>query len=568
MNKTKRLIPILALCGILIAGAAPSGKPTDRDKENKDARSHDLALQRNLKTFNSMVKALEENYVDSIRIDEAFDAAIDAMLGTVDPYTEFFNAEDHEKLERLTTGTYGGIGAYLLTFDGATYISEPVYGAPAQRAGLRAGDKILRVDSVDVLGMDGDKVSKLLRGNPSTQLTVRVARPYETDSIHEFTFTREKVSEQSVPYAGVIDGSTGFIRISQFVEDTPKGVEAALREFMANPDVKEVVIDLRGNGGGVVESAVDIAGFFLPKGTEVMTMKGKTRASEKTYKTTRKPLMPDIPLAVLIDGGSASASEILAGALQDLDRAVLVGSNSFGKGLVQSTSQLPYDAFLKVTIAKYYIPSGRLIQALDYSRRNPDGSVARVPDSLTNVYHTRNGREVRDGGGLKPDTTVDWGRNSQLLYDLITNQQVFKYANKFQAENPSIPAPGEFEVTDEIYSDFCAFVDTTRIHPDRGGMLYLDGLRKTVKEEGYANDSITALLDSLAPMLRPDLQRDLRAKREEIIDYLAPELVGRYYYEKGRTRNALTRDKGLQTAVSILRDSRKYNDILHPKRKK
>lgn len=278
--------------------------------------------------------------------------------------------------------------------------------------------------------------------------------------------------------------------------------------------------------------------------------------------------MPDIPLAVLIDGGSASASEILAGALQDLDRAVLVGSNSFGKGLVQSTSQLPYDAFLKVTIAKYYIPSGRLIQALDYSRRNPDGSVARVPDSLTNVYHTRNGREVRDGGGLKPDTTVDWGRNSQLLYDLITNQQVFKYANKFQAENPSIPAPGEFEVTDEIYGDFCAFVDTTRIHPDRGGMLYLDGLRKTVKEEGYANDSITALLDSLAPMLRPDLQRDLRAKREEIIDYLAPELVGRYYYEKGRTRNALTRDKGLQTAVSILRDSRKYNDILHPKKKK
>lgn len=556
-----RLLPILTAAAIATAGViGAANQPTP-------PTSHDMAFQRNLALFNALAKTLEENYVDSIRTDEAFQAAIEGMLNTIDPYTEYFNPDDKNALAKLTTGTYGGIGAMILTRDGATYISEPIEGAPAALSGLKAGDKILSIDSVSALGLPGDKVSEMLKGQPGTPVRVKLQRPFATDSIIDLTITREKVYQNSVPYYNVI-GNTGYIRLTSFIDDSPKKIEEALMEFKGNPNVKNIVLDLRGNGGGLVESAVDIVGFFVPKGTEVLRTRGKHPGSEKIYKTTKSPIYPDIPLAVLIDGASASASEITAGALQDLDRAVLIGTNSYGKGLVQGTVELPYDALLKVTVAKYYIPSGRLIQALDYSHRNPDGSVARTPDSLTNVYHTLHGREVRDGGGLKPDSTISWGTPSRLLYDLVANNRIFDYATEYAAGHESIGDPLEFRVTDEMFEDFVARQDTSIIKADRAGLDLLKSLREVAHTDGFENPELTALMDSMQPMLKPDLRRDLYNRRKDLSELIAEEIASRYDYARGRAAASLHSDIGLCTARGILDNPDLYRRILGLEKKK
>ncbi|MCM1378045.1 MAG: S41 family peptidase [Clostridium sp.] len=553
-----RFLPILALtaAGVAVAAGAVS---------NNTELSHDMAFQRNITLFNALAKTLEESYVDSIRTDEAFEAAIAAMLNTVDPYTEYYTAEDKAALSKMTTGSYGGIGSYILTHDGATYLSEPIEGSPAHNAGLRAGDKILKVDSVSALGLPGDKVSAMLKGQPGTTVTVSIFRPFVQDSLQTVTIVREKVHENSVPYYSVV-GNTGYVRLTSFIDDSPAQIEKALQEFKSNPAVKNVVLDLRGNGGGLVESAVDIVGFFVPKGTEVLRTRGKDSSDLKIYKTTKSPILPDMPLAVLIDGGSASASEIVAGSLQDLDRAVLLGTNSYGKGLVQGTRELPYDALLKVTLAKYYIPSGRLIQALDYSRRNTDGTVARTPDSLTHVFKTLHGREVRDGGGLKPDSVLNWRQSSRLLYDLVGNNRIFDYATEYAAKNPTIGRPEEFEISDEVFADFVAHLDTTMVKADRAGLELLKTLRETADSEGYASKELTALMDSMQPLLEPDLQRDLYAKREDISELLASEIVSRYYFARGRAANELRTDIGLRAAREILDNPARYRKILNIKK--
>lgn len=526
--------------------------------------SHDVSVSRNLSTFNAIVKELELNYVDSIRPKEAFGAAIEAFLSTVDPYTEYYSADDRNELTKITTGQYdyGGIGSFIMQRDGSSYISGPMEGAPAAKAGLRSGDKIIRVDSIDTSNMGSQDVSSKLRGLAGTPVSVTVQRPYVTDSILTFNLIRAKLSDPSVPYWGVINGNTGYIRLTQFLADSGKDVYEALESFKANPEVTQIVLDLRGNGGGLLEQAVDILGNFLPKGTEVLRTRGRDKALEKVYKTTKKPIYPDIPLAVLIDGGSASASEITAGALQDLDRAVLIGSRSFGKGLVQSTRPLPFDGLLKVTVAKYYIPSGRLIQALDYSHRNPDGSVARTPDSLTNVYHTVMGREVRDGGGLTPDISIDWGRVSPILYNLVADNKIFDFATKYANTHDSIPSPWEFVVTDELFEEFKGSLDTQSLKYDKVMDQLLKQLRETAKEEGYLTDEAAAAIDTLSPLLANDVNQDLDNKQEEISEYLGGEIASRYYFENGRLIQTLKHDKALKTAIETLSDQQKLNTIL------
>ena len=532
--------------------------------EDKPKASHDISVNRNLTTFSAIVKELELNYVDSIRPTEAFGAAIEAFLSTVDPYTEYYSSEDRNELTKMTTGPYdyGGIGSYIMQRDGKAYISGPMEGAPAAKAGLRSGDWIIRVDTTDTSHMTSAEVSSRLRGLAGTPVQVTVNRPFVADSILTFDIIRAKLIDPSVPYYGVIDGNTGYIRLTQFIAESGKDVYEALQSFKENPDVTQIVLDLRGNGGGLLEQAVDIIGNFVPKGTEVLRTRGKDKAMEKVYKTTKKPIYPDIPLAVLIDGGSASASEITAGALQDLDRAVLVGSRSFGKGLVQSTRPLPFDGLLKVTVAKYYIPSGRLIQALDYSQRNPDGSVARTPDSLTNVYRTLHGREVRDGGGLTPDITVDWGKVSPILYNLVGDNKIFDYATKYANTHDSIPPVWEFEVTDELYEDFKNNLDKGSLRYDKVMEQLLSQLQEAAKAEGYLTEEAQEAFDTLGPLLTNDVNQDLDNKRDEISEYLGSEIASRYYYDNGRLIYSLKTDKALRTAIETLADREKLNNIL------
>lgn len=526
-------------------------------------RSTDAAIARNLNTFNSIVKELQNNYVDSIAPDRSFGVAIDAFLSTIDPYTVYYPVEEQNELQTMTTGEYGGIGAYLLDRDSSTYIMEPMQGSPAARAGIRAGDRILRVDSIDVSRKLSADVTKVLRGRPNTMVSIKLQRPFAADSIIDVTFARELLQQPSVPFYTVV-GNTGYIRLTSFINKSPEEVKEALESFKTDSRVKNIVLDLRGNGGGLVESAVDILSFFVPKGTEVVRTRGREASSQRIYKTMRSPIFPDIPLAVLIDGSSASASEILAGAVQDLDRGVLIGSRSYGKGLVQTTRPLPYQGVLKFTVAKYYIPSGRLIQALDYGKRKEDGSVSRIPDSLTNVYKTRHGRTVRDGGGLQPDSVIDWGKVNRLVYNVVRDNWSFDYATKYAATHPSIPAASEFVVTDSIYDDFKKSIDPKRFKYDRVMEEAMKQLREIATEEGYMGDDTEAAFDSLSKLLIHDLNKDLDTHRSEIEEYLGSEIVGRYYYEPGKIAYMLRDDKAFKAARDIL-DSGKYKQILSEK---
>lgn len=523
-------------------------------------------LARNLNNFNSIVKQVELHYVDTINTDQSFKAAIEAFLASTDPYTEYYSADDQEKLQKMTTGEYGGIGSYIMQRNGSSFISQPMEGSPAAKGGLRPGDHIIRVDTTDVEKKESDFVTRLLKGVPGTKVRVTVKRPYVADSIQTFEIMRAKVQEPSMGYDTIING-IGYLRLTSFIDKTPAEVRRVLEKFKEDNGLKGIVIDLRGNGGGLVESAVDLVGCFVPKGTEVVHTIGRDPLQEKIYKTTRKPVFPEIPLAVLIDGGSASASEIVAGSLQDLDRAVLIGSRSFGKGLVQTPVQLPYGGLLKVTVAKYYLPSGRLIQAVDYSHRNADGTVARVPDSLTNVYRTANGREVRDGGGLRPDTTVDWGKINRLVYNIVADNWAFDFATKFTAANPTICQPKDFEITDEIYGDFKKFIDPEKFKYDKVCEELVKQLRTAAETEGYMNDETKAQLDRITELLTHNLDHDLDTHRDEIAEYLGSEIVGRYYYDKGKMAFELKNDKALKLAEEILKDSNLYNKELGIKRK-
>lgn len=541
--KMRLLLPVaaLAMCAQGLTGA------TGRNKDSE--------LYRQLNTFNTIVRELETNYVDSIPSERVMGTAIRALLSEIDPYTEYYTAEAVKGFKTETTGEYAGIGSYIMERDSAVYFSGPYEGSPAAAAGIRSGDRILRVDTADVTRATSERVSSLLRGQPGTTVEIDVARPWAgPDSLLHFSIERRKLQLPSVPYHGVTRGDIGYIKLNSFMQTSAQEVKKALEEFKADPSVKGVVLDLRGNGGGLVQSAVEIVGYFVPKGTEVLRTKGRNASDNKVYRTTRQPIMPDMPLAILIDGASASASEITAGALQDMDRAVLIGSRSFGKGLVQGTMSLPYGQMLKVTTAKYYIPSGRLIQALDYSRRNPDGTVAPTPDSLCNTYLTAHGREVKDGGGLKPDIEVDWGTPSRLVFNLVRDNWIFDYATRFAASHTGIPSPHEFEITDSIYDDFKKSIDPSRLKYDKVCEDMLTSLEKAAEIEGYMNDSTKAGFEVMRKLLTHDLNHDLDTRRKDISAYLATEILGRYYYHRGEVMYDIRDDEAIDKAAALLRD--------------
>lgn len=528
-------------------------------------RSSKSDISRNLDTFASIYKALQTSYVDTIDADKSMNTAISAMLNEIDPYTEYIPESEQDEFLTISTGEYGGIGAYIMQRpEGGVQVTEPRDGTPSQKAGLRPGDMFLIINGDSVTNADSKTVSNMLRGQAGTDVKVTVKRPYVTDSILDFTITRSKIDINPVPYYGVERGDIGYIQLTTFNDKTYEKTRDALKALKSNPAVKSIVLDLRGNGGGLLESAVQVVSLFVPKGTEVLRTRGKGLQNERIYKTPYQPVDTDIPLAVLVNSGSASSAEIVTGALQDLDRAVIVGDRSFGKGLVQSTRQLPYNGLLKVTIAKYYIPSGRLIQAIDYSHRNADGSVGRIPDSLTTVWHTRAGREVRDGGGITPDLKVELPEGNRLLYNIIRDNWSFDFANRYAATHATIPPAEQFEVTDTIFNEFKAFINPDKFKYDRTIDLIMEQLEKAVKTEGYLDTAVQAQMDTLKNLLRHDLNHDLDLNRKAISQYLAGEIVERYYSERGGIIQALKTDIELDSAAAVLHSPERYRSILAP----
>ena len=567
----KKTLKYMAWALLAVALAAPVALADDDKSVNDDA-----AVARSLGIFNALYKELNTFYVDTIDAQKSIENAINAMLDDIDPYTVYIPAKETDDFMTISTGEYGGIGSYLMerTVDGrkGVYISGPYEGSPAARAGLRSGDRIIMIDGDSTAGWDSDKVSKHLKGQANTHLTVTVVRPYDEDSIKTFSFNRETISVNPVPYYGVTRGNIGYIDLTTFNEKSAQQVRDALIELKKDPRVKNIVLDLRSNGGGIVEGAIQIVGLFVPKGTQVLQLRGRDKSSERTYKTTVDPVDTDIPLAVLIDGGSASASEITAGALQDLDRAVIIGTRSFGKGLVQSTRQLPYDGMLKVTIAKYYIPSGRLIQEVDYGNRNEDGSYKKTTtDSTARVFHTAHGREVREGGGIAPDLKVEPRELKRIVYNIMRDHWDFDFATKYVAEHGAdIPNPADFEVTDQLFDEFKAFINADKFEYDKVCEQQLATLRKTAQAEGYMNDSIEAQFDRLEAMLKHDLDHDLDLHRRDISYLLGQEIMDRLYYQRGQVENSIKDDEYLDTAKQMFDNPGEYARILNlpPKKKK
>ena len=524
-----------------------------------DSRSFQLA--KNIDIFNSIVKELDLFYVDSIDPNKTIREGIDAMLYSLDPYTNYFPEEDQSELEQMLKNSYGGIGS-VITWNAKlkrSMIAEPYEGMPAAEVGLKPGDILLEIDGEDLLGKNNQEVSEMLRGQVGTSFKLKVQRPGQKKPM-EFDIVRRSIQLPIIPYYGMLDNNVGYISLSTFSGNPSKEFKQAFLD-LKKQGITSLVIDLRNNGGGLLDEAVKIANCFLPRGETLVTTKGKLEQSSNMYKTLREPLDLDIPLAVLVNSVTASSSEILAGSLQDLDRAVIIGNRTFGKGLVQTTRPLPYGGTIKITTSKYYIPSGRCVQAIDYTHRNEDGSVGRIPDSLTTVFHTRAGRVVRDGGGVTPDIEVEAEKLPNILFYLVNDNLIFDYATDYCLKHPTVPQPEQFEVTDADYAEFKEKVKAADFKYDQQTEKILKSLKEMAEFEGYLDDASTEF-DALEKKLQHNLERDLDHFSKEIKSMLAIEIIKRYYYQRGSIIQQLKDDPDLKEAIKILGDSLSYKKML------
>ena len=526
------------------------------------AQSNRFEISKQLSVFNAIVKEVEMFYVDTVDVEKTVRKGIDAMLSGLDPYTVYYPEENMDEFKMMTTGEYGGMGAYVrLRSEGkGTIITEPFEGMPAALAGLKAGDYILAIDTLDVSNYTSDKVSEALKGVPNTTMKLKIQRPGVEKPLF-FDITRKKVVINQVVWYGVRGEGVGYIALKSFTDKSAQEVREAFLDLKKNHKITSLILDLRNNGGGVLDAAVEIVGMFVPEGTEVLSTKGKIKQFDRTYQTNQKPIDTEIPLAVLLNGGSASASEIVSGALQDTDRAVLVGQRSFGKGLVQSTRDLPYNGKVKVTISKYYIPSGRCIQQMDYSHRKADGSVAAIPDSLTSVFYTAKKRPVRDGGGIRPDFEVKEPKMATMMYYLLTDYVLFDFATSWVQKHPEIAPIDSFEVSDEDFDAFKAYAKEKDFKYDRQSEKRLKELKEVAEFEGYLEDDST-LFAALEAKLTPDIERDFDRNKVAVKRMLAAEIVKRYYYQKGELLQNLKDDKVLDKAIEVLKDEELYNKTL------
>ena len=518
-------------------------------------------INKNIDLLTTILKEIDLFYVDSLEIDNVVNKTINSMLTQLDPYTNYISEKDMGDLEFMTTGEYAGIGSIISYKDSNVVINEPYEGLPADKSGLKAGDVILSIDNEDVTNSNVQEVSNLLKGSPGTAIEITINRPGEKKN-RTIKVVREKITIHPISYSAVVDNNIGYMHFGTFTENGAQEVKNTVQS-LKDQGAESLILDLRGNGGGIMEEAVRVVNTFVPKGQEVVSTKGKIKQWDRVLRTTEQPVDSLIPLVVLVDNGSASASEIVAGTLQDLDRAVIVGDRSFGKGLVQTVRELPFGASLKVTTAKYYTPSGRGIQAMDYTHRNPDGSVGRIPDSLTNVFHTKIGREVRDGGGITPDITVEEARPGTISFYLLNENIVFDYATQWVQNHPTIAPVTEFNFTDTDYKQFKDFVKSTDFEYDRISEKSLKSLEEVMEFEGYmktASDEFKALEDKLVP----NLDRDLETFKDEIKGLISSEIVKRYYYKTGAVQESLKTDKTFDKAVEVLKDKELYKQTLLP----
>lgn len=556
MNFKKSLICI----GAVLVGLSFSSFSDDDRK---------FQISKNLDMFNSVFKELDLFYVDTIDAEKMIQNGIDGMLALTDPYTEYYPEEEVSSLKEMITGKYAGIGATIRYYESKDRIAiiEPIEGMPAAEAGVKAGDIILSVGGKDMVRGTmkpqefSSKVSEALRGEPGTSFVLKVQRPLKNDStVLEFQITRKNIRQNPVPYYGMVSPNVGYIILTSFTDNCAKDVKKAFIE-LKQQGATSLVMDLRDNGGGSLQEAVDIVNYFVPKGQEIVVTKGKLKQTQGSFKTENEPIDTEIPIAVLVNGNTASASEITSGSLQDLDRAVVIGARTFGKGLVQTTRPLPYNGTLKVTTSKYYIPSGRCIQAIDYAKKNADGSVARIPDSLTTVFHTAAGREVRDGGGIRPDIEVKEDKFPNILFYLINDDLIFDYATQYCCDHPTLASIDSLKLTDADYEDFKKLVKSRKFTYDRQSEKMLKSLKEVAEFEGYM-EGASEEFKALEQKLNHNLDRDLDHFSQPIKEQIAEELATRYFYQRGAVMQHLKDDKDLEKAIEILNAPEEYRKIL------
>jgi carboxyl-terminal processing protease len=546
----KRIVRSVFLTGLLLV--SPILFISSYDKE--------FEWSKNLDIFHSLLRELELYYVDETDPSKLIKTGMDQIMKTLDPYTVYIPESQIEDIQLMTTGEYGGVGALIGQDSAGAYITDPYEGSPAQRAGLRAGDRIVKVDDKTVIGKTNEDISPMMKGNIGTSIKITVERPFVNGQI-SVNLIREKIRFQNVPYFAKLSDGNGYIRLSGFTEGASGEVKQAVLK-LKEQGAKGLVLDLRNNPGGLLFEAVDIMNLFVHRGQEIVSTRGKSKMWEATYSCRYEPIDTLIPITVLVNSGSASAAEIIAGAMQDLDRGVIIGQRTFGKGLVQTTRDLSYNAKIKLTTAKYYIPSGRCIQALDYTNRRADGSVGHVPDSLVSEFRTKTGRIVKDGGGVLPDVLVETQLLSGMSSNLIYQNMIFNYATKYRNTHEQIAVPASFALNDKDYQDFKGFLVNEKFTYETSSEDALDQLIKSAKREKYY-DLSKSVIEELRTKLSHNLDKDLISFKPEITNLVADEIIGRYFFQKGRIEYMLRDDSGLAKAQAVLAAPDSYRKTLN-----
>lgn len=546
----KKIITILCCCFVLNMQAG------NQDKY--------FEIAKNMELFTQLYKELNTYYVDDIDPNKLMTDGINKMLDGLDPFTNYISGADLDEYQLQTTGKYGGIGSRIAKIGDYVVITDPYEGYPAQKAGLESGDQIIEIDGKVATKYNSEEVSQLLKGEPHTKITVKV-RKAVTNEEKTYTFTREEIKIQNVPYFGMVNDKTGYIKLNSFTDNAAQEVQDALKELKKNVNLKGVILDLRGNGGGLLNEAINICNTFVDKGTNIVNTKGKIQEANMQYATTGKAVDTDIPLAVLTDGGSASASEIVSGAVQDLDRGIVIGQNTYGKGLVQITKPIAYKSKLKVTVSKYYIPSGRCIQRIDYTHRGADGVATALPDSLRQEYKTKGGRTVKDGAGIEPDIKTAEERIAPITIALYTKNHLFNYASIYKNEHPTLRAENKFTMTDEEYNKFISYLKGKEYDYTTLSEAKLKELKKSITDDNFSAP-VQKVITDLETQIKHDKSTDLEKYKPEIKRLLEEEIASRYGYEKARIANGLKDDLDVAEAINILNDATKYKSILGAKK--